>query len=259
MNDWIQKQKELLDLENCEEAALLADKLASLGAKACENEGLSIINLEVIGIEASLYGRCGANMQKIGKLPIPNGLKVGDEVDIVCNNPDREPLFALITKVTPTSIMVVFDEYDDVLLELPLRINMHPSSTTHTKMMDALNALGSKPHPLAELLYTNIGMHPMMAGNLLDPPSPFSEVVKWFNPTLNASQQTAIQTSLRAKQIGLIHGPPGTGKTSTLVELILQAILRQQRILVTAPSNIAVDTILIRLATAMEAASSSAV
>eukprot|EP01033_Poteriospumella_lacustris_P008785 gene8784-6321_t len=126
-------------------------------------------------------------------------------------------------------------------------------------MMDALNALGSKPHPLAELLYTNIGMHPMMAGNLLDPPSPLSEVAKWFNPTLNASQQTAIQTSLRAKQIGLIHGPPGTGKTSTLVELILQAILRQQRILVTAPSNIAVDTILIRLATAMEAASSSAV
>lgn len=207
MNDWIQKQKELLDLENCEEAALLADKLASLGARACENEGLSIINLEVIGIEASLYGRCGAIMQKIGKLPIPNGLKVGDEVDIVCSNPDREPLFALITKVTPTSIMVVFDEYDDLLFDLPLRINMHPSSTTHTKMMDALNALGSKPHSLAELLYTNIGMHPMMTGSLLDPPSPFSEVTKWFNPTLNASQQTAIQTSLRAKQIGLIHGP----------------------------------------------------
>lgn len=45
---------------------------------------------------------------------------------------------------------------------------------------------------------------------------------------------------------------PGTGKTSTLVELILQAILKQQRILVTAPSNIAVDTILIRLTMALE-------
>lgn len=207
MNDWIQKQKELLDLENCEEAVLLAGKLAALGARACENEGLSIINLEVLGLEASLYGRCGAVMQKIGKLPIPNGLKVGDEVDIVCSNPDKEPLFALIVKVVPTSITVVFDEYDDMLFATPLRVNMHPSSSTHTKMMDALNALGTKPHPLAELLYTDIGMHPMMSGSWLDAPSPFSEVTKWFNPTLNASQQTAIQTSLRAKQIGLIHGP----------------------------------------------------
>ena len=63
---------------------------------------------------------------------------------------------------------------------------------------------------------------------------------KQFNQNLNFSQVEAIEVALGAKHIALIHGPPGTGKTTAVVELIKQAVMRKQKVLVTAPSNVAV-------------------
>ncbi|KAL2133803.1 hypothetical protein VTI74DRAFT_1660 [Chaetomium olivicolor] len=72
--------------------------------------------------------------------------------------------------------------------------------------------------------------------------------IAWIDPTLNDSQKDAIRFALASKEIALIHGPPGTGKTHTLIELILQLLARNQRILVCGPSNISVDNIVERLA-----------
>lgn len=64
--------------------------------------------------------------------------------------------------------------------------------------------------------------------------------INFLDPTLNESQQEAVRFALAAEQVALIHGPPGTGKTFTLVELIRQLILQKKRILVCGPSNISV-------------------
>ncbi|KAK4190557.1 P-loop containing nucleoside triphosphate hydrolase protein, partial [Podospora australis] len=72
--------------------------------------------------------------------------------------------------------------------------------------------------------------------------------IDWVDPTLNESQKDAIRFALASKEIALIHGPPGTGKTHTLIELILQLLKRDLRILVCGPSNISVDNIVERLA-----------
>jgi DNA polymerase alpha-associated DNA helicase A len=73
------------------------------------------------------------------------------------------------------------------------------------------------------------------------------EGLKFIDPTLNDSQKEAIRFALASKEIALIHGPPGTGKTHTLIELILQMARRGMRILVCGPSNISVDNIVERL------------
>jgi len=65
-----------------------------------------------------------------------------------------------------------------------------------------------------------------------------------LDKNLNESQQTAVNFAISARDIAIIHGPPGTGKTTTLVELIRQVVLRGERVLVVAPSNIAVDNLL---------------
>ncbi|PYH64532.1 putative DNA helicase [Aspergillus vadensis CBS 113365] len=72
--------------------------------------------------------------------------------------------------------------------------------------------------------------------------------LEFTDPTLNDSQKEAIRFALAAREIALIHGPPGTGKTHTLIELIVQMVQRKQRVLVCGPSNISVDNIVERLA-----------
>lgn len=79
-------------------------------------------------------------------------------------------------------------------------------------------------------------------------PDDEAEPVEFMDPTLNDSQKDAIRFALASKDIALIHGPPGTGKTHTLIELIMQMVRRKKRILVCGPSNVSVDNIVERLA-----------
>lgn len=62
-------------------------------------------------------------------------------------------------------------------------------------------------------------------------------------PWLNQSQQHAIQRVVEAGEVAIVHGPPGTGKTTTLVEAIIETLQRETQVLVCAPSNAAVDWI----------------
>lgn len=66
-------------------------------------------------------------------------------------------------------------------------------------------------------------------------------------PWLNATQQHAVNEVLRAKDVAIVHGPPGTGKTTTLVEAIYETLRRESQVLVCAQSNTAVDWIAERL------------
>ena len=62
-------------------------------------------------------------------------------------------------------------------------------------------------------------------------------------PYLNSTQEDAVNMVLRAKDVAIVHGPPGTGKTTTLVEAIREALMRESQVLVCAQSNMAVDWI----------------
>ena len=62
-------------------------------------------------------------------------------------------------------------------------------------------------------------------------------------PYLNATQEEAVNMVLRAKDVAIVHGPPGTGKTTTLVEAIRETLMRENQVLVCAQSNMAVDWI----------------
>lgn len=64
-----------------------------------------------------------------------------------------------------------------------------------------------------------------------------------YFPWLNQSQNSAIQKVLRAREVAIVHGPPGTGKTTTLVEAISETLKRETQVMVCAQSNAAVDWI----------------
>src|SRR5581483_3718057 len=68
-----------------------------------------------------------------------------------------------------------------------------------------------------------------------------------LNATLDDSQQEAVRFSLSAKDVAVIHGPPGTGKTTAVIEVIRQAVRAGHKVLACAPSNLAVDNLMERL------------
>lgn len=71
--------------------------------------------------------------------------------------------------------------------------------------------------------------------------------ISYSNPVLNDSQNRGVQGVLKSEDLFLIHGPPGTGKTTTLVESIVEVLKSEKRVLVTAPSNSAVDLLVEKL------------
>lgn len=71
----------------------------------------------------------------------------------------------------------------------------------------------------------------------------FRDIYPVVMPWINASQQKAVNSVLMAKDVAVVHGPPGTGKTTTLVEAIYETLHREPQVLVCAQSNMAVDWI----------------
>src|SRR6185295_10806436 len=70
-----------------------------------------------------------------------------------------------------------------------------------------------------------------------------SSSISFNNKNLNESQRSAVAAIIANEDILIVHGPPGTGKTTTLVEAIVQLVKAGEKVLVSAPSNTAVDNI----------------
>lgn len=128
----------------------------------------------------------------------------------------------------------------DPLPEGACQIDLIGSDATYQRMRQALVQMTRTQKPdLIRLRDILLGMAP----SATDPLEP----LEWFNPGLNEYQKNSVRKALSAVEVALIHGPPGTGKTTVLVEIIRQTVSRGGRVLATAPSNIAVDNLVEKL------------
>lgn len=121
--------------------------------------------------------------------------------------------------------------------EKSYQLGLAENRTTYQRMYEALHRVRSADHSRAAALRDiSLGLKKPRLG---DPAS--AEVVRGFDPSLNDDQKKAVASALEAEDILLIHGPPGTGKTRVLTEIILQAFRKGETVLVSAPSNAACD------------------
>ncbi len=118
--------------------------------------------------------------------------------------------------------------------EVAVGVQLFFDETSYRIMFDALerviNAKGTRLAYLRDLFYSH-----QHAGTFT------FEAMRF--PWLNSSQERAVNDVLRAKDVRVLHGPPGTGKTTTLVEAINETLMRETQVLVCAQSNTAVDWI----------------
>lgn len=134
--------------------------------------------------------------------------------------------------------MVVVLPGPDALVALQgrerLGVQLYFDETSYRLMFEALQqVMSARNNRLAELRDLFHGLQPL----------------SWFQfqpvrfPWLNPSQEAAVNRVLHAKDVAIVHGPPGTGKTTTLVEAIYETLHRENQVLVCAQSNMAVDWI----------------
>lgn len=115
-----------------------------------------------------------------------------------------------------------------------LGVQLYFDETSYRTMFEALNdVIRARNNRLAEL-------RDILTGN--QPPR-WREIYPVRFPWLNPTQEEAVNKVLRAKDVAIVHGPPGTGKTTTLVEAIYETLQRENQVLVCAQSNTAVDWI----------------
>jgi len=113
-------------------------------------------------------------------------------------------------------------------------VQLYFDETSYKTMFHGLTtALQAKNNRLAHL-------RDVLCGNV---PAGIRDLFPVRFPWLNSSQESAVNNVLRSKDVYIVHGPPGTGKTTTLVEAIYETLHRENQVLVCAQSNIAVDWI----------------
>ena len=226
-----------LDMEAEAESQRLAER-RKRGTKAdAEKSGETLLDLVITSHEPGLGGRTLLTLVKRNRsLRLPwNRLRVGSPVVLTSGNGDGDSTNGVVSSRRNDSIEVSVDEWPD---GDRFRVDLSPDEITRKRQQGALRAARSARGRTAAIRRILLGETEPEFGPPVDCE---------FTARLNASQEQAIRLALAAKDLAIIHGPPGTGKTTTVVELICQAITRGDKVLACAPSNTAVDNLLERL------------
>jgi predicted DNA helicase len=243
VTNYIDKYKKLVQLEREEEMKQHEREISNLSGYEREKKGRAILRLSGRD-EGQAFG--GKQLIKFVRHrdgePLPETeISVGDLVMVSKNKPlaDDNPTGTVVEK-TNYSVTVVFDERPPgFLFGKGLRVDLYVNDITFQRMLEALDKLETASGDLEELRSKILGLEEAEFGAETE--------VEFFNEKLNQSQQEAVKKSLAAQDFFLVHGPPGTGKTMTAIEVLQQGVKQDLEILATADSNTAVDNIVERL------------
>lgn len=177
-------------------------------------------------------------------LPFPsetNQFRNGASIQLFCG--DEKPVSGVLLYLEGKKgeIRLHASDFPDWMDEKNVGVQLMADQRTNEVQLEALKGVkeNARLQKLFDRLHAKFHGATKQKVNLLK---------EYFNTQLNDSQKLAIASCVDAEEVEVIHGPPGTGKTTTLVELIAQLVKQNKRLLVAAPSNTAVDNIGMRLA-----------
>ena len=170
-----------------------------------------------------------------------SNFQVGSVVSVFKGEPGREKhVSGVIGYLNKEKMRVVLrdNEVPDWLDEGKLGINLLFDEASYREMRQALEIVAKAERgriaALREIFYGNQN-------------AAFQNGYDYSTPTLNAKQNEALSRVINARDLAIIHGPPGTGKTTTLVQAIKATVTTEKQVLVCAPSNAAVDLLVEKL------------
>lgn len=234
------------------EAAAEREQMKQRAARGTADDGTALTGLQLAEDDAGLGGRLILTFRRLNRndpLP-PNRLQPGAPALLTQTGTGRPAsVRGVVSDRGERTISVAFENDWDWPDDAMWRLDLFPDEAARQRQLAALSRVQSADDDrLAKLRDALLGtgkshpsaQHPPRVGGEEEPGDASAS-------RFNDSQRAAIAFALAAPDFAVIHGPPGTGKTTTVVELIRQAVARGDKVLATAPSNAAVDNLLDKL------------
>jgi superfamily I DNA and/or RNA helicase len=232
-------------MEGEAERQRLEERLKVQSSAESERRGETLLDMVIHTHTTGLGGRYLLTMQKrrqAERLPW-HRFKVGSPVLLSSGgNRHATAVQGVVSSRSIDSLEIAVNDWPE---GKQFRLDLSPDEVTRKRQLAAMDLAEQATGRLGKLrdilLYDR--------APLFRSPTPHTPL-----GDLNDSQRRAVEFALAAEDLAIIHGPPGTGKTTTVVELIRQAVANGERVLACAPSNTAVDNLLERLVPAGESA-----
>ena len=232
LTKFISHLKTLIEMERKAEIETMRTEMRRLSGREREKLGRAVLGLngKIIGEELGYF------LVKYGRdREIKTEISVGDLVVISKRDPLKSDLVGTVVEKGKRFLTVALETVPEWALR-GVRIDLYANDITFKRWLENLDNLRESGRRALELY---LGLREPEEGKEVE--------FRPFDKNLNASQRKAIAKALGSPDFFLIHGPFGTGKTRTLVELIRQEVERGHKVLATAESNVAVDNLVERL------------
>lgn len=231
----------LVEMERQEEMERHEQEIRSMTGFEREDEGRAVLHLRGKDEGTGLGGKHLIKFarQRRGE-PLPETeISVGDLAMLSKGDPLREDNpSGTVARKTNYSLTIAFDQKPPgFLYGKGLRCDLYVNDITYQRQLDALSKVYESSNPqLGELADKSLGEEGIEFREL-------ERKIDFLDEDLNSSQKEAVRKALSAEDFFLIHGPPGTGKTVTCIEVARQLLKRGEDVLCTADSNTAVDNL----------------
>ncbi|TDQ11440.1 AAA domain-containing protein [Pedobacter metabolipauper] len=234
----IEREEDLRSYRSLTESSSVAERRAN---------GLSWYPIAIRGTEMSRGDYLTVEMERTTHQDLSHQFRFGSATVLFSNHdPKQDRIEGTVTHIHGSKIKITLrtDELPDWTRDGKLGIDLLFDSNSYDEMQQALK---QGEEILENKISSTTNLPKILTGQYK--PTFKSGLPHYQIPKLNAKQQESVHQILNANELAIVHGPPGTGKTTTLVQAV-KALLKQnnQQILVVAPSNTAVDLLSEKLA-----------
>jgi len=241
----LQKTLELIKLERQADLDYYRQKVLLRSLHQRTKEGTTWYPVRLRRDYIGTGERLMIEIERTGELDQPHAFQSGKSVSVFSNGsgkPERDHVNGVINYVRDNTMVITLnseelpDWIDSSLLGVDVMFDEMSYREMEFALKEVINEDGSRIAELREILLGAGKVSSAVSGKAIEKVA-----------GLNESQQEALELVCNARDVAFIHGPPGTGKTTTLVQAIKHTVSTEHQVLVCAPSNAAVDLLVDKL------------